>query len=156
MTSDVTRAVSMSGVMQENREVVILVGMPGAGKTHYCQTILSKYERISQDEGPRTYSGILLRFQELLRQSAPRIVIDRTNPKRHQREQFAALARAAGYRVKIIYLDIPGKTCLRRILDRKRHPTLAADRMHQAIAEYSSNLSIPTQKECDELIILRR
>ncbi len=127
--------------------------MQGSGKTFYCNTVLPGYERISQDEGPRTYPGVLLRLQELLRRGVPHIVIDRTNPMRRQREQFTALARAAGYRVKIVYFDVPVETCRARILSRKGHPTLAADRMHAAMARYTSNLNIPTPEECDELII---
>ena len=139
---------------QEIREVVILVGMQGAGKTFYCETVLSDYERISQDEGPQSYSGVLLRLQELLRQGVPRIVIDRTNPMRRQRAEFGALARAAGYRLKIVYLDVPTETCRERIRDRKDHPTLAPDRMHEAMARYISSLNIPVPEECDELVIL--
>lgn len=137
----------------ENREVVILVGMQGAGKTFYCETELPAYERISQDEGPRTYTGILLRLKELLGKGVPLIVIDRTNPARYQRDEIGALARAAGYHVKIVYFDIPAETCRERILQRKEHPTLAEDRMNEAMALYMSRLNIPTPDECDELII---
>jgi predicted kinase len=137
-------------------ELVILVGMQGAGKTYYCETVLSDYERISQDEGPRAYPGILLRLRELLDKGAPRIVIDRTNPRRHQREDFAVLARGAGYRLKIIYLDAPADICRERILKRQGHPTLTAARMQPAIARYSSDLDIPTSDECDELQVLCR
>ena len=42
---------------QMNRELVILVGMQGAGKTYYCENFLRDYERVSQDEGPRSYPG---------------------------------------------------------------------------------------------------
>ena len=66
-------------MVRRNRELVILVGMQGAGKTYYCEKFLADYERISQDEGPRTYAGVLKRLERLL-EGAPRIVIDRTNP----------------------------------------------------------------------------
>jgi predicted kinase len=138
----------------EDREVVILVGMQGAGKTHYCRIVLPDYQRISQDEGPRTYRGVLLQLDRLLHEGAPRIVIDRTNPMRSQRREFAALARAAGYRVKIVYFDIPMAICRERIRQRKTHPTLGQDRMNEAIAQYVSRLDIPTAEECDELIMV--
>lgn len=140
---------------QNGREVVILVGMQGCGKTYYSKTALPDYQRISQDEGPRTYPGVLRKLEDLLREGASRIVIDRTNPMRYQREKFAGLARAAGYRVKIVYFDVPEKTCREQILKRKEHPTLTEDRMDQAIARYVSALDIPTPEECDELIVRR-
>jgi predicted kinase len=74
---------------KKNRVLVILVGMQGSGKTHYCQNKLSAYVRISQDDGPRTYPGIVRRLHELLMERVPKIVIDRTNPMRAQRKEFA-------------------------------------------------------------------
>ena len=74
---------------QKNRELVILVGMQGAGKTYYGKKSLRDYERISQDEGPRSYPGVVRRLHELLLAGVPRIVIDRTNPMRGQRKKFA-------------------------------------------------------------------
>jgi predicted kinase len=141
-------------MLQEDRELIILVGMQGAGKTFYCETVLSNYERISQDEGPRDYRGIVRRLEKLLREGKPRIVIDRTNPMRLQREEFAALARAAGYRLKIVYLAVPAEICQERIRNRKGHPTLAQDQIHVAMARYTSMLNIPVQEECDELIVI--
>ncbi len=145
---------SIMVIMQEDREVVILVGMQGSGKTSYCETLLPDYQRISQDESPRSYRGIVLRLEELLRVGTPRIVIDRTNPMRKQRQQFAALARAAGYRLRIIYLATPVEICRERIRNRKGHPTLASDKMYEAMALYTSRLNIPVPEECDELIVI--
>ncbi len=139
----------------ETRELIILVGMQGSGKTFYCQTVLSNYERISQDEGPRRFPGILHRLQELVAQGVPRIVIDRTNPMRWQRAEFAALAGKAGYHLKIVYFDVPAEVCRERIRSRTRHPTLEVDQMNAAMSMYASNLDIPTADECDELIIIR-
>lgn len=138
-----------------DRELVILVGMPGSGKTTYCQTVLTDYVRISQDDGPHTYHGVLRQLGELIFCDESRIVIDRTNPNRHQRHEFAAIAHQAGYRVKIVYFDIPEGTCLKRIRSRSGHPTLRADRMQKAMATYRANLTVPTAEECDELVIVR-
>ena len=139
---------------QADKELIVLVGMPGAGKTHYCETVLPNYERVSQDEGPGTFAGILRRLRKLMDEGQPRIVIDRTNPMRNQRKEFAALARAAGYRLKIVYFDTAEDVCRERIRNRKGHPTLAVDRMDMAIYRYDSSLNIPTAEECDELVVL--
>ena len=139
---------------QMNRELVILVGMQGAGKTYYCENFLRDYERISQDEGPRSYPGVVRRLHELLLEGAPRIVIDRTNPMPEQRKAFAEMAKAAGYYVKTVYFDVPVEICQERIRNRKGHPTLAADRMKEAIATYQSRLNEPKPDECDELVVI--
>ncbi len=137
------------------RELVILVGMPGAGKTTYCREALHNYERISQDDGPHSYRGVLRRLEELIGHNVPLIVIDRTNPMLRQREEVGSRARIAGYRVKIIYFRTSMETCRERIVKRSGHPTLTPDHMHQAIGRYVQDLNPPTADECDELIVLQ-
>lgn len=140
--------------MAKNRELIILVGMQGSGKTRYCKKYLHNYERISQDEGPRNYSGVVQRLHELLIEGKSGIVIDRTNPMRKQRRRFINMAKDAGYFVKIIYFDVPEDICKERIRNRENHPTLAADRMEKAIAQYLSRLDVPSSEECDELTVV--
>jgi predicted kinase len=137
------------------REVVLLVGMQGSGKTHYALTRLKSYIRLSQDQGPRTFEGVLRRLEALLEQGVQRIVIDRTNPKRHQRADFIAAARRHGCRTRIIHLLTPPELCRRRIIRRKGHPTLTADCMDQAIGTYLANFQPPQGDEADELQIVR-
>ncbi len=138
----------------KNHELVILVGMQGSGKTYYCEHSLREHKRISQDEGPRSYPGVLKRLHGLLIDGEQRIVVDRTNPMREQRKAFAEMARAAGYYVKIVYFNIPENVCRERICCRKGHPTLAQDRMEEAIAGYRSRLNVPKADECDELVVV--
>jgi predicted kinase len=136
------------------KEVVILVGMPGAGKTHYCLTELAEHVRLSQDEGPRFFAGVFRRYLQLLEGGVERIVIDRTNPMAAQRARFVAAARQHGYRVKIIYFDVPHPLCQERIRDRTSHPTLDAKRMDQAIHHYLDKLDVPKKEEGDALIVV--
>jgi predicted kinase len=139
---------------KEDRELLILVGMPGSGKTYYCQHFLGDHARISQDEGPRRFEGIVRKLRGMLTEGVRAIVMDRTNPGREQRKTFAEMARAAGYRVKIIHFDIPEQVCEKRIRRRKGHPTLGADRMAEAIAAYQRNFEPPSADECDDLLVV--
>lgn len=137
------------------KEVAILVGRQGAGKTYYCRHALADYIRLCQDEGPRCFEGLFDHYCQLMDRGIERIVIDRTNPTARRRKQFAAAAKARGYRVKIIYFDLPRELCEGRIGQRDDHPTLGPRKMHQAINAYESRLVVPTTDECDELIIVR-
>ena len=145
----------MSEGEEQSRELVILVGMPGSGKTTYCQTHLADYRRLSQDEGPRTFGGVLQALEILLAKGERRIVIDRTNPDRAQRLIFAQAARRRDYRVRIIYFDIARQACQDRIAARSDHPTLEATKMNEAIAAFLSRLDPPATDECDELIVVK-
>jgi predicted kinase len=139
----------------QTRELVILVGAPGCGKTTYCRSHLGAHARISQDEGPHTFDGVLRLLVELLDGGGPLVVIDRTNPSRPQREAFANAARARGCRVRIIHFDVPANVCRHRIARRGPHPTLQADKMDQAINTFLSRLDIPAADECDDLVVVK-
>ena len=91
------------------------------------------------------------RYEGLLDEGAERIVIDRTNPWRWQRERFAEAARERGYRVRIIHFDVPREVCERRIRDRTDHPTLPPERMHEALDRFETALEPPTKGESDVL-----
>lgn len=147
MTADKTQEPSL-------KKLAILVGLQGSGKTYYCRTMLPNWIRISQDEGPRTFDGVVRRLEELIAAGEPRIVIDRTNPMRSQRDVFTRIARQAGYRVTIIHFDVPEETCRERIAARGAHPTLDQSRMNEAIARYQATFGPPQADECDELTIL--
>ncbi len=67
----------------------------------------------------------------------------------------AVLARVRGYQVRIVYFDVSREVCEKRILQREDHPTLTPEKMRQAINGYESRLVLPTEDECDELVILR-
>jgi len=137
------------------KELIILVGMQGCGKTHYCRTVLPNYSRVSQDEGPKYFEGIVRHLEQLLETGTEQIVIDRINPLRWQRERFSDFAKKHGYKVKIIYLEVPRKTCEQRILQRKDHPTLGPEKMKEALSRFATILEKPTEDECDELVIVR-
>lgn len=136
-------------------ELVILVGMQGCGKTYYCRTVLADHVRISQDDGPRRFGGVVDLLEATLREGAPRIVVDRTNPLRWQREIFVRLARQYGYRTRIVYFDVPADLCRERITQRTGHPTLTPERMQEAMNRYLSCLEAPCPEECDELVVVQ-
>lgn len=137
------------------KDVVILVGRQGAGKTLYCQTDLPNHLRVSQDEGPKRFERLFRRYVLLLDEGTDRIVIDRTNPTRLRRKLFAEAARSHGCHVKIVYFDVTREVCERRIGLRENHPTLGLEKMHEAIAHYEDRFEMPTEDECDELVIVR-
>jgi predicted kinase len=137
------------------KEVVILVGMPGSGKTHYCLAVLPQHVRLSQDEGPRHFAGVFAKYLRLLEAGTEQIVVDRTNPQATQRARFVAAARQQGYRVRIIHFDLPRGVCEQQIRQRGDHPTLDTQRMAQAIDRYLATLDAPQEGECDELLVVR-
>ena len=103
------------------KDFVILVGLPGSGKTTYAQNAYPDYTRLSFDS-IRKEMGIMTEgekrmgtpeqeammrdvFQKRLSNAiseGKEIVIDNTNLKRKYRKQLVDMARKNGYNVSIV------------------------------------------------------
>ena len=139
--------------MTPSKQLIILVGAPGTGKSTYCDKFLSYYCRISQDDQGRT--GHLKEFKKALDREDPRIVIDRMGFSKEQRARYAEPARAAGYKIKIIEFEAPAKEVLiARIQERRTHPTLGAEAnkktIHTVLNLFNKEYQTPTTDEYDE------
>ena len=85
-------------------ECVILVGVPGAGKTSlYRQRFAATHEHVEEKR----------RIDAALAGGAS-IVVDNTNPRRADRAPIIAAARARGARVVGYYFDVTTRTAIAR------------------------------------------
>jgi predicted kinase len=86
-------------------ELVLLIGIQGAGKTtFYCQRLVHTHLRLSRDV-LRTRHRERTLFEHCL-QLQQRCVIDNTNVRRRERARFIVPARQAGFRV-VGYFFVP-------------------------------------------------
>jgi predicted kinase len=98
-------------------ELVILIGLPGAGKsTYYRQRFAATHSLVSKDllrSGARQTAAI-----EVALRKGESVVVDNTNPSRADRAALVAQARRLGARVIGYFFlpDLPG--CRRRNAER--------------------------------------
>ena len=105
------------------KELMILVGPIGSGKTTFAKSLQTDSSiRISQDEMGRF--AHIEHFHEALRMGSPRIIIDRMNFNRKQRERYIQPAREAGYCITIFEFKTNRSICLERVVTRQGHPTI--------------------------------
>ena len=108
------------------RELVILMGLPGAGKsTFYAQHLAATHAHVSMDALPRTASNKRARQRRLVEEALAAgrsVAVDNVNPTRAERADLIALAHAAGARVRGFWLDAPPRACLGRN-DRRTGPS---------------------------------
>ena len=97
-------------------ELVVLVGLQGAGKTTWVSRNLPGHTVVSKDHWPharrreerqrRVVAGLLA--------DGARVVVDNTNPSPAERAPLVELARAAGVPVRAVFLDVPLEVCRAR------------------------------------------
>ena len=89
----------------ENKQMIILVGPPGSGKSTYARSILENFSRINQDE-LKTKTKCLNQTKKYLLENK-NIVIDNTNPSVEARNNYISLAKKYNYYIYCFLFDIP-------------------------------------------------
>ena len=136
--------------MSYAKEIIILVGPQGVGKSYYCKNTLPNYFRVNQDDqGKKKHREI---FAEALGKE-DLIVVDRMGFNKEQRARYLVPAKEKGYKTKIIVFTAPFEFLMARLKVRKGHPNLGADTkeetLERALGFYFANFEEPTPDEAD-------
>jgi aryl-alcohol dehydrogenase-like predicted oxidoreductase/histidinol phosphatase-like enzyme len=86
-------------------DVVVVMGMPGAGKTAAaCALESDGYERLNRDALGGSLADLTPRLDELLAAGHPRVVLDNTYPTRKSRNDVIETAWARGVPARCVWL----------------------------------------------------
>lgn len=107
-------------------EVVLLMGIPGAGKSRAAETYVARgYERLNRDTIGGTLRGIVRLLDERLRDGATRLVLDNTYVTRATRSDVLRAAHARGATVRCVHFATPAheaeRNVVARMIDRFGH-----------------------------------
>ncbi len=135
------------------KEIILLVGPQGAGKTTLCNLEYKDYFRISQDDQGK--KGHFDLFLDLIKKDVSKIIIDRINHLEKQRTKYIEIAKKNGYETKIVVLNEKIDICLDRIETREKHPTLnSKEDGIKALRLYFREYEIPKKDEADKVEFL--
>lgn len=133
------------------KELIILIGAQGTGKSTYCREHLKDYTRISQDEqGPKQH---LKYFLEALH-TKDKIVVDRINHLKAQRNRYTEPAIEEGFKIKYILFNGNFADCMDRIVNRVGHPSLKqgdTEMAAKALTMFFNQYEAPIKSEYDEI-----
>jgi predicted kinase len=92
--------------LQRDAEVVIIMGLPAAGKSTLAQSLVAKgYYRLNRDEAGGTLRGLLPALDRLIETGATRIVLDNTYASRKTRAEVIQAAATHGLPIRCMWLS---------------------------------------------------
>jgi atypical dual specificity phosphatase len=149
--------------MKSAPSYVILMGLPGSGKSSFVEQLLALnaylgariWKSISQDEAgsPEEFSNQLHMH---LKDKNMRLIVDRCNVKKSERKKLIdnflfCKAIKSAKEVHLVFFNVPKEICHQRMISRNNHPSIsnakAKAKGEKIISSFLQQLEEPSRAE---------
>ena len=136
---------------KDENEVVIMVGMPGSGKSSFCKTKLPKYKLICGDTFKTQPKMIKEATKHIKKHS---IIFDGTNGTSKKRKVYIDYAKENNRNVKCIWLNTSTEQSIEQIKKRKTEGGHYVPKI--ALYTYKKYFETPCENEGFQLIEIKK
>lgn len=91
-------------VPNKNKEIILMIGFQGSGKSYVANTIKEKYNYIVINQDTLKSKSKCLKLIKESISNSQSIVIDQTNPNKEKRKEFINIAKLYNYEVRAILM----------------------------------------------------
>jgi aryl-alcohol dehydrogenase-like predicted oxidoreductase/histidinol phosphatase-like enzyme len=100
------RPPARSAPVRTDAEVVLIMGLPGAGKSTMAETLVAEgYQRLNRDDAGGSLKDLLPSLEGLIAAGSSRVVLDNTYLTRQSRAAVIMKARSLGVPVRCLWLS---------------------------------------------------
>jgi aryl-alcohol dehydrogenase-like predicted oxidoreductase/predicted kinase len=134
---------------REDAEVVLVMGIPGAGKTRVAEGYAARgYLRLNRDERGGTLRELAGALDEQLASGAPRVVLDNTYLSRASRSYVLEAAGRHGVPTRCLWLDTPLAQAQVNLVERllERVGSLPTPEALRVLARREAGVHAPTSQ----------
>ena len=146
MTPDGVRPLTAGEGPGDETEVVVVMGIQGAGKSSHVERYVSRgYARLNRDVVGGDLEGLVPKLGELLASGQRRVVLDNTYPTRASRYSVIRKAHAYGAPVRCLFLATPLDDAYANVVTRvlERHGRLLGPDELKELGKDNPNLPPP-------------
>jgi len=162
------RSIGMLPQPQVNPPLIVVSGLPGAGKSFFCRKLAERLPclvlasdtlrkvlfpsaQYSEAENRRLFSACHVLIEELLRNGIP-IVFDATNLLERHREFLYRAADRAGAKLILVWVEAPTEVVRQRLLAREK--AAAPEYDSEAGWEVYQRMKIRYQRICRNHLVV--
>lgn len=98
----------------ETQEIVIMVGMPGSGKSHLAKTVFTKPNYVIIEGDIYKTSAKMIKAATPHLDKGMSVVFDATNPTREKRNEYITVAERYKIPARCIYVNTPMEEAIAR------------------------------------------